>query len=261
MGKRLRLRNPQRFSEKLNWMKLYDRNPLYTALADKYAVREYIARKIGSEYLIPLLGVWQRPQEIEAAALPDRFVLKCTHDSGSVIRCTDKKTFDWAAARAKLERSFGMNYFYPAREWPYRDIVPRVIAEKYMVDESGTELKDYKIFNFNGEPRYIQVDYDRFVHHERKLYDVRWRDTQIQFEYPYNAQTKIEKPDGLEEMLSLARTLSAGFPFLRTDFYSVNGKVYFGELTFYPEAGFGRFTPERYDEVFGAYIQEMKYRG
>ena len=255
MGERLHLDHPVTFNEKLNWLKLYDRRDEYTKMADKYEARRYIDEKIGEEYLIPLLGVWDKAEDIDPDTLPDQFVLKCTHDSASVIICKDKGTFDWNAARDKLSKSLAVNYFYPSREWPYKNIVPRIIAEQYMVDESGTELKDYKIYNFGGKPELIQVDFGRFVHHERNLYDLNWNYIDEQIEYPKNPAVSIPRPEHLELMLQLAAKLSQGMPSVRTDFYSINGKVYFGEITFYQEAGFAHFSSKDYERYLGSRIQ------
>lgn len=254
MGEKLHLEHPVLFNEKLNWLKLYDRRDIYTKLADKYEVRQYIAEKIGEEYLIPLLGIWNKAEDIDPDILPDQFVLKCTHDSASVVVCRDKATFDWDAARKKLSASLKVNYFYLSREWPYKKIVPRIIAEKYMVDESGTELKDYKIYNFEGKPELIQVDFGRFVHHERNLYDLNWNYINEEIEYPKNPAVSIAKPEHLELMLELAKKLSQGIPSVRTDFYSINGKIYFGEITFYQEAGFAHFSSEEFNRYLGSLI-------
>lgn len=254
MGEKLHLDHPETFNEKLNWLKLYDRRDEYTKMADKYEVRKYIAEKIGEKYLIPLLGVWEKPEDIDPNQLPEQFVLKCTHDSASVLICRDKKNFDWDSARKKLTQSLSINYFYPSREWPYKNIKPRIIAEKYMVDESGTELKDYKIYCFGGKPELIQVDFGRFVHHERNLYDLNWKYIDEQIEYPKNPAVTIIRPEHLERMLELAEKLSQGIPSVRIDFYSINGEVYFGEITFYQEAGFAHFSSDEYDRYLGSLI-------
>ena len=254
-GKRINWEYPESFNEKLNWLKLYDRRPEYVKMADKYEVRDYIREKLGEEYLIPLLGVWDSVEDIDFLSLPEQFVLKCTHDSASVVICKDKSNFDQEAAKRKLEAALKTNYFYPSREWPYRDIVPRIIAEQYMVDESHTELKDYKIYNFSGNPELIQVDFGRFTKHERNLYTTDWKYIDEQIEYPKNKDKIIEKPNNLEEMLYCARKLSEGIPSVRTDFYSINGQTYFGEITFYQEGGFGRFESEDYEKKLGDLIQ------
>ena len=254
-GKKISWKNPKSFNEKLNWLKLYDRRPEYVKMADKYEVRDYIKEKLGDEYLIPVLGVWDNVEEIDFSKLPQQFVLKCTHDSASVVICKDKHQFDKEAAIRKLKASMDTNYFYPSREWPYKEIKPRVIAEQYMVDESHTELKDYKIYNFGGKPELIQVDFGRFTHHERNLYSTQWEYIDEQIEYPKNPAVQIARPDNLEEMLEYAKKLSEGIPSVRTDFYSINGKTYFGEITFYQEAGFGKFEHERYERELGDLIQ------
>lgn len=255
LGTKCNLKNPKTFDEKLNYLKLHDRRDEYSKMADKFEVREYIASKIGKEYLIPLIGVWDNPYQIDFDALPDKFVLKCTHDSASVIICTDKKSFDTDDAIKKLDECLKVNYFYPSREWPYKNIKPRIIAEEYMVDESGTELKDYKIYCFDGKPHLIQVDFGRFVHHERNLYDTNWNYIDKQIEYPKNPDHQIDKPKSLEKMLELASKLSEGIPSIRIDFYDINGKIYFGEITFYQEAGFAKFEPEEYAYELGELIK------
>lgn len=253
-GKKINWNCPKSFNEKLNWLKLYDRRPEYVKMADKYEVREYIKEKLGEEYLIPVLGIWDKAEKIDFDKLPNQFVLKCTHDSASVVICKDKKVLDQEKVIKKLNDSLKVNYFYPSREWPYKEIIPRIIAEQYMVDESHTELKDYKIYNFNGVPELIQVDFGRFTNHERNLYSTEWEYIDEQIEYPKNPKVKIARPENLEEMLSCAKKLSEGIPSVRTDFYSINGKTYFGEITFYQEGGFGKFETESYERKLGDLI-------
>ena len=254
MGERLNLKNPVTFDEKLQWLKLYDRRPEYTDMADKYAVRKYVTDRLGEEYLIPLLGVWERAEEIDFAMLPEQFVLKCTHDSGSVLICKDRKNFDEAAAREKLREKLNINYYYPSREWPYKNIKPRIIAEKYMTDESHVELKDYKIYTFGGKPCLIQVDFGRFTEHKRNLYTTDWKYIDETIEYPRDPSIQIGRPEKLEEMLLCAGKLAEGTASLRTDFYSINDKIYFGEITFYQEAGFAHFSSEEYARKLGEKI-------
>lgn len=254
LGKKCNLNNPQTFNEKLNWLKLYDRCDCYTKMADKYEVRSYIQKMLGEEYLIPLIGVWSKAEDIEFDKLPEQFVLKCTHDSASVIICKDKANFDQKSAIEQLNNSLHTNYYYASREWPYKNIVPRIIAEKYMVDESNTELKDYKIYNFNGIPQLIQVDYGRFTNHQRNLYSTKWEYIDEEIEYPKNADVIINKPENLDEMLRCAQILSKGIPSVRTDFYSINGKTYFGEITFYQEGGFAHFSSDEFEKQLGELI-------
>lgn len=252
LHKRLNLKNPQTFNEKLQWLKLYNRKPEYTTMVDKYRVRDYIKEKIGEEYLIPLVGgPWESAEEIDFDALPDQFVLKCNHDSGSVVICRDKKTFDIEAARKKLDDCVKHNFWYLGRERPYKNVKPCIIAEKYMVDESESELKDYKVFNFDGKPEMIQVDFGRFKNHKRNLYDTDWQYIKAAAEYPTDPEIKIDRPRQLAQMLRLAGILSKEIPFLRTDFYSIEDKLYFGELTFFHGSGFEKFEPERYEYELG----------
>lgn len=258
IGKKLNLKNPITFDEKLQWLKLYDRKDEYTVWADKYEVRNYVAEKLGEQYLIPLLGVWNSADELKLDDLPEQFVLKCTHDSASVCICTNKKNFDWNAAMDKLQKSLNQNYYWHSREWPYKNITPRIIAEAYMTDESGTELKDYKIYTFGGEPYLIQVDFDRFHNHRRNLYTTEWEYIDETIEYSKNPNVKIAKPEHLEEMLECSRKLAVGTISLRTDFYSINGKIYFGEITFYQEAGFAHFEHEEFAKKLGDQIKLPK---
>ena len=258
IGKKLNLKNPITFDEKLQWLKLYDRKDEYTVWADKYEVRNYVAEKLGEQYLIPLLGVWNSADELKLDDLPEQFVLKCTHDSASVCICTNKKNFDWNAAMDKLQKSLNQNYYWHSREWPYKNITPRIIAEAYMTDESGTELKDYKIYTFGGEPYLIPVDFDRFHNHRRNLYTTEWEYIDETIEYSKDPNVKIAKPEHLEEMLECSRKLAVGTISLRTDFYSINGKIYFGEITFYQEAGFAHFEHEEFAKRLGDQIKLPK---
>lgn len=255
-GKDLNLENPQTFNEKLQWLKLYDRKPIYTTMVDKYAAKEYVADKIGGEYIIPTLGVWDKFDDIDFGALPDQFVLKCTHDSGGLAICKDKKTFDIEAARKKINRCLKRNYYYTFREWPYKDVKPRIIAEKYMVDESGYELKDYKIFCFDGQPKIMFIATDRANPEEETkfdFFDMEFNHLPFQNGHP-NAKKSIMQPKGFEKMKELAAKLSAGIPQVRVDFYDIDGKVYFGELTFSHWSGFVPFDPEEWDYKLGSWI-------
>ena len=254
MNKKLNLENPETFNEKLNWLKLYNRKEEYTNLVDKYEVKKYIANTIGEQYIIPTLGIWEKFDDIDFDRLPNQFVLKCTHDSGSTIICKDKNKFDKKTAKKKIEKALKKNFYYICREWPYKNVKPRIIAEKYMVDESREELKDYKIFNFNGECKVIEVDYNRFENHKRNFYTPNWDYIDLRILYPNDPTHIIEKPKKLNLMLELANKLSQNIPFVRTDFYSIDDKIYFGELTFYHEAGYGKFYPEEYDKIFGKWI-------
>ena len=242
------------FTEKIQWLKLYDRQPEYTNMADKYNVRKYVAETIGEEYLIPCYGVWDKFEDIPFDALPNQFVLKCTHDCGSVFFCRDKKTFDIKKAKVHFKKRLSRNFYWRSRQWVYKNIKPRIIAEKYLVDESGTELKDYKIFCFNGKPKYLEVHFDRFISHKRNLYTLQWEYLPVSLSYPTVPDIVISKPKPLELMLELAGKLSAGKIHVRVDMYVTNETIYFGEFTFYSFAGFERFEPPEWDRKFGDLI-------
>jgi hypothetical protein len=255
IGKSLNLKQPKTFNEKLQWLKLHDRKPEYIKFVDKFLVREYIKEKIGDEYLIPIYGVYNNVNEINWDLLPDKFVVKCTHGSGSNIICHDKKKLNIEETEKQITKWMKTNWYWFGREWPYKNSKPKIICEKYMVDESGTELKDYKIFCFNGEPKLIQVDFDRFNGHKKNVYDSNWDYVPVAFNHPTYPDIKIEQPQKLDEMLKLAAILAKEKPFVRIDFYSINSEIYFGEITFYPASGYGKFQPESYDELLGSWIK------
>ncbi len=249
------LKNPKTFNEKLQWIKLYDRNPTYSNKVDKFKVRQYISQVLGKEYLIPLVGgPWKHFDEIDFNKLPNQFVLKCTHDSNSVVICTDKKSFDFVAAKKRIEKALKLNYFYFTREWPYKNVEPQIIAEQFMVDESGEELKDYKIYCFNGEPKFTQVIYGRFGTPCKNVYDTSWNYMPMASHFPTDPNANIPKPEKYEDMLKYAAKLSTGIPFLRVDFYVINGKIYFGELTFFPGSGLIEYEPEEWNMIMGDWI-------
>lgn len=250
------LKNPQTFSEKLQWLKLHDRRPEYTIMADKYRVREYIKEKIGEEYLIPLLGVWDDPDEIDFDALPERFVLKCNHNSGKgMCICKDKSKLDIEKVKSELRHGLAQDYYLTGREWPYKDIPRKIICEKYMEDYETGELRDYKFFCFNGTPLYCQVISDRSVCETIDFFDMEWKLQDFSGLFPYpHASSIIARPKTLSEMIACAERLSAGYTFLRVDLYEINQKMYFGELTFYPASGFGTFSPEKWNRIFGEYL-------
>ncbi len=255
MGTALDLDNPQTFNEKLQWLKLYDRKPIYTTMVDKYGVKKYVADKIGEEYIIPTIGVWERFDDIDFDALPEQFVLKCTHDSGGLVICRDKSKLDLNAVKKKINRSLKRNYYSWGREWPYKDVKPRIIAEKYMVDKSGCELNDYKFFCFGGVCKCFKVDFDRFVEHHANYYDIKGNLLDFgEADYPPKKDRIIELPSNMQQMIELAEKLSREIPFLRVDFYNINEKIYFGELTFFPASGMGAFTSEECDKKLGGWI-------
>lgn len=259
MGYEIDLDNPRTFNEKINWLKLYDRRPEYTMMVDKYKVRDYIADQLGEEYLIPLLGVWDDPDDIDFDALPNQFVLKCNHNSGTgMCICKDKSKLDIEKVKKELRKGLAQDYYLTGREWPYKDVPRKIICEKYMVDESGYELKDYKLFIFNGEPYFIQVDYDRFTDHHRNFYNLDWEYQPFTTLYPTNPDRKIDKPSNLDEMINIARKIASKIkdtPFVRIDLYNANGRIYFGEITFFHGSGYERFYPNEYDRKLGEMIK------
>lgn len=263
-GKRLHLKHPKTFNEKLQWLKLHDRKPEYTTMVDKYAVKEYVANMIGQEYVIPTLGVWDRPEDIAWDELPRQFVLKTTHSGGSkgVIICHDKEKLDRAETisclRSAMKRSLYKNY----REWPYKNVKPRVIAEEYLSENSSTTssgqengITDYKLFCFNGKPVYCDVISGRSKKLTSDHFDMDWTHLPFTFkEIPF-AEGIPAKPKNFETMRQLATKLAVGHPHLRVDFYEVNSKVYFGELTFYSASGYGQFSPDKWDEIWGSQLE------
>lgn len=256
---KLNLKNPQTFNEKLQWLKLYDRNPLYTKLADKYEVREFVSKVIGDKYPVPLLGVYNGVDEIDFDTLPERFVLKCTHDQGSVIICRDKKQLDMQKAKRFLNKRLAKNPFWATREWPYKNIIPRIICEEFLIDESGYELKDYKFFCFNGKVKCFKIDFDRFIGHRANYFDPKGKLLAFgEIACPPEFEKQLEIPQDLDKMINLAEILSNNYPFVRVDFYYIKGKIYFGEMTFYPASGFGKFEPESADWLLGSWLDLSK---
>ncbi|MBR2309194.1 MAG: glycosyl transferase [Oscillospiraceae bacterium] len=255
LHKKLDLENPRTFNEKLQWLKLYNRKPIHTTMVDKVAVKEYVSAAIGEEYVVKTLGVWDRFADINFDSLPDRFVLKCNHDSGSVVLCRDKKTFDKAAAEKLLSRSLGHNAYYFGREWPYKDVKPRILAEEYLQDGEYAFLPVYKVFCFRGEPKIIQtIQNDKQPNETVDYFDTDWNQLDIRQDFP-NSVCPVAKPEKLVQMLELAGKLSGDEPYLRIDFYVVNGALYFSEINFFTDAGFGQFYPESWDETLGRWLE------
>ncbi len=255
-GKPLDLNNPITYNQKLQWLKLNDRNPEYTKMVDKHLAKEYVADKIGKEYIIPTLGVWDRFEDIDFDSLPDQFVLKCTHDSGGLVICRNKAELDIKAAKRKIKKCFKRNYYWHGREWVYKDVKPRIIAEQYMEDTKSQELMDYKFYCFNGEAKVLLLVSDRQSAGEPTkfdFFDMDFQHLSVQRGHP-NAVIPPEKPDCFEEMKVLVAKLSEGIPHVRVDFYEVDGKIYFGELTFAPGSGMSPFTPTKWDEIFGQWL-------
>lgn len=252
--KPLNLKNPVTFNEKLQWLKLYNRKDLYISLVDKYEVKRYVEEKIGKEHIAKTIGIFNDFKEINFNKLPQSFVIKTTHDSGGVVICKNKDFFDIEEARKKIEKSLKTDFYSLGREWPYKNVNRRILIEEYLEDESYNELKDYKVFCFDGEPKYIQLDYNRFIKHQRNMYDINWNLLPIRYTYDSDKSRVFDKPERLSEMLELARKLTNGIPFVRCDFYILKDRVVFGELTFFPGSGFEKFEPNSYDDEFGKFI-------
>lgn len=255
-GRVLHLKNPKTFNEKLQWLKLYNRKPEHVTMVDKYEAKKYVESIVGSSFIIPTIGVWDDPDEIDWESLPQRFVLKVTHDSGGLVICKAKAKFDIAKAKEKLRKALNHDYFMTYREWPYKNVPRRIIAEEYIEDSHG-ELNDYKIFCFNGEPKFVQVDYGRHSKHGRNIYDMDWKFMKFMnnIHYPYDEGHVIEKPVNFEKMVELAKRLSSGEPHLRVDFYNLDGKIYFGELTFFHGSGLVTFRPKEWDRKIGDWLK------
>lgn len=251
MGYKLDLEHPRTFNEKLQWLKLYDKNPLYPKIVDKYRAKEYVASVIGQQYIVPTLGVYERFEDIDFDSLPRQFVLKCTHDSGSIYICRDKSQLDRERAGRVLKHGLKSDPARYAREWPYRQVPRRIIAEKYLEEEGSQELKDYKIFTFSGKAAVIQVHYDRFTQHKCNLYSVNWEYINARFHYPPDPNHIIPRPEKLELMIDLAERLSEGLPHVRVDFYSIDSQIYFGEMTLYHAGGFSKFYSEEWQSILG----------
>ena len=254
-GYNLNLDNPSTFCEKLQWLKLNDRQPVYTTMVDKYEVKKYVADKIGEKYIIPTIGVWDHFEDIDFDLLPDRFVLKCTHDSGGLILCEDKSALDLKKAKKKIARSLHNNYYYIFREWPYKNVRPRIIAEEYMTDGSNIVPEDYKVYCFNGEPKYIVVFHNRFCNEKElseTVYDTNWIPQDFSLDAHFAVSDMIEeKPACLDELLNICSVLCQGIPQVRIDFYIIEQKIYFGEITLYTASGLQKMIPEEMDAVIG----------
>ena len=271
MGYWIDWKNPKTFSEKLQWLKLYNRKPEYTTMVDKYAVKEYVAKLIGEEYVIPTLGVWDRPEDIDWDSLPQKFVLKTTHGGGGsgVVICKDKATFNKDAAVAKLKKSLNGCIYKSYREWPYKNVKKRVIAEAFLEesnpDKNNTDLPDYKFYCFNGEPIYCQVIRDRRSKETIDFYDMEWHHMPFVGLNPVvdnglnpvvdNGLNPVAKPVNFCDMMDICTKLSKDIPFSRIDLYVIDDKIFFGEITFYPASGMGIFTPIEWNEKLGSMIK------
>ena len=258
MGRRLRIEDPKTFNEKLQWLKLYNRKPIFTTMVDKVEAKKYVSSLIGDSYIIPTIGVYKNVDEIDYATLPDQFVLKCTHDSGKVIVCKDKKLLDTKETNKILKKALRCDYYNLYREWPYKNVNRRIICEKLMTDVSQEKkgLIDYKFYCFDGTPMFLYVSEGLENHATAKISFLT-----MQWEFAPFGRTDFapfpelpEKPTRFEEMRTIASKLSMGHPFIRVDLYEINGRVYFSELTFTPCSGFMPFDPKEYDRILGDYI-------
>lgn len=260
MGKKLDLENPFTFNEKLQWLKLHDRKPIYITMVDKYEAKKYVADIIGEKYIIPTLGVWDHYDEIDFDALPDRFVLKCTHDSGGLVIVRNKSQLNHQHTKAKIEKSLKTNFYWVGREWPYRNVKPRIIAEQYMEDKThdggSNVLPVYKFFCFDGQPKLVQaIQNDKQPDETVDYYDLEWKRIKLKQNYP-NSVTPMEKPQNLDEMIDMAIALASEKEgFIRVDFYSVNGISYFSEYTFFSDSGWKKFEPSSWDSDLGKMIK------
>ena len=251
------LKHPQNFTEKLNWLKLHDRRPLYTKLADKCEVKKYVSEKIGSDKIIPLLGVWDHFNEINFDQLPDQFVLKCTHDSGGFRICKDRSNFDQEEARQFFNKELRKNYYWNKREWVYKDIKPRIIAEPYIDSLGKPESFEYKLTCMNGVCKVFTIctgiahsDFELRTndHYDRDFNHLPW------YAYYKNSKKPVQIPPQAKEMIEYAEKLSEGIPQVRVDFYVINDKVYFGEMTFYTWAGIIEFIPPEWNDIMGSWL-------
>lgn len=251
-GRMLNLRHPLSFNEKLNWLKLYNRNPDYTTMADKYLAKGFVASRIGAEYVVENYGVYDSWEDIDFNVLPSSFVVKCTHDSGGAYVCNNKNNFDFKGTKHIIERNLRSNFYYWLREWPYKNIKPRIIIDKLLDDHTGNELRDYKFWCFNGKPVYMYCTIKASEVYEN-FYDMDFNPIDIDHGFPRH-QPEFEKPKEFDLMRELARKLSDGIPFVRVDFFDVEGRVYFGEFTFFDWGGMQPFN-NRWDEKLGELLK------
>lgn len=256
----LDLENPKTFNEKLQWLKLHNRKSIYTDMVDKISAKQYVSNVVGADCIIPTIAIYESVDDIDWDALPNQFVIKCTHDSGGIVVCKDKSKLDVLKSKKKLEWGLCRRYYYQNREWPYKNVKPRLICEEYMEDESGYELKDYKFLCFDGEVKALFVASDRGSEHEETkfdFYDADFNHLPI-INGHQNSSRLLQKPASFERMKEIASMLSKGHSHLRVDMYDINGHAYFGEMTFYHWSGFVPFEPKEWDVVFGDYIDLTK---
>ena len=257
LGKKMQWKAPKTFNEKLQWLKLYDRNPVYTTMVDKFEAKQFAAQLIGEQYVVPLLGgPWERFDQIDFEALPDQFVLKTTHDCGGVWICKDKSSLDRQAAKEFLEKHLKRDYYSTGREWPYKNVKPRIFAEAFLA-ELEDDLRDYKFFCFDGVPKLMFIASERQSKEQETkfdFFDMDFNHLSIINGHP-NSPNPISRPENFEKMKELAAVLSKGIPHLRVDFYECSGRLYLGEMTFSHWGGFVAFEPEEWDEKLGSWIK------
>lgn len=269
VGKKINLDNPKSFNEKIQWLKLYDRNPCYTMMVDKLLVKDYVASKIGKEYVVPTIDSWKSVNDIDFEKLPDKFVLKCNHNSGrGMCICDDKSDLNFDMVKEKLQEGICEDYYIKAREWPYKNVNRRILAEKYMEDdniekyfgETGTHgLIDYKFYCFNGVPKFFYIGYANIKDGCKRdlisYYTLDWKEAPFYRTDHQRLEASPKKPKCFEKMIDLAKTLSENIPFVRVDFFLIQDKIYFSEFTFSPGAGFGVFSPDEWEETLGDWIE------
>lgn len=254
----INLNNPKTYNEKQQWLKLYDRKPEYSTMVDKYEAKKYITERIGEGYTISTLGVWERVEDIDFDMLPDQFVLKCTHDSGGLVICRDKGKLDIIAAKKQIEQSMRTNYFIYGREWPYKNVKPRIIAEPLIHNNDNSMLEEYNFFCFNGEPKFFMHCYGDEDEGETRYNDYFTIDGErlhLQWGNDSSPSGIFKSFNAYDDMLQKARVLTEGVPFLRVDFYLADGKAVMGELTFFNWGGMMPIHPPEYDVIFGEMLQ------
>ena len=249
------LHNPLTFSEKIQWLKLYDRKPLYTMLVDKYAVKEYVKEKVGAEYVIPTLATFKHVNDLTFRDLPNQFVLKWNHNSGCVVICRDSSKIDLEITKSRLRLGERKNGFWYGREWPYKNVKPLIVAEKFISTDNYNSPDDFKFFCFNGSVEFFKIDFNRFTNHRANYYGKNCNLLPFgETVCPPDFQHKIVFPRNISDMFRIAEELSKNIPFVRIDLYNVNGKIYFGEMTFFPASGFGNFIPQEWNRKLGKLI-------
>lgn len=261
-NKKLNIKNPQSYNEKLQWLKLNDRKMVYTTMVDKYEVKKYVKDIIGEEYIIPTIGIFDKFKDINFEKLPNQFVIKCTHDSGGIVICKDKNKLDIKKAKKKISNSLKKNYYYHSREWPYKNVKPRIIIEKYMEDSENKSMRDYKFFCFDGKPElmYISEGLENHATASISFFDMNFNLTDCKRSDYKQLDYMPNKPKTFEKMKELASVLSKNMPHIRVDFYEINGKLYFGELTFSTCSGFLPFEDEKWNKRLGDLIDLSKVK-